>query len=255
MQLVSLITDYGRKDYYLAELKAALYTKCKDLVMIDISHEIPVYDISLAAYHLRYMLSTLPKNSINIASVHNFYCPEPKYIVFQHEDLYFIGPDNGLFSLVFEDIDINYFYIDLDVLQDRSLHNIYAHATACIHHGLPLEEFAKPLDEISTRFNFRPVVTKDQIKATIIHIDQFENVVTNCTKDIFEKSRGNRSFSIYYKPNNPIVTISNHYGELPMGEVLARFNSAFFLEIAINLGNACSTLHLFKNETIQIDFH
>ncbi len=255
MQLVSLITDYGSKDYYLAELKTALYTKCKDLAIIDISHEIPVFDIALAAYHLKYMLHSLPQGSINIVSVNNYYDANPQYLVFEKNGTYFIGPDNGLFSLVFEDEEVQFSFIDLSLLKDKDLHNIYAHAVACINHGLTLNEFAKPISEIVTKLNFKPVVTKDQIKATIIHVDQYENIITNCTKEIFEKSRNGRSFSIYYKPNDPLHEISEHYGEVGVGDALARFNNADYLEIAINLGMASTTLHLFKNETIQIDFH
>lgn len=254
MQLVSLISDYGRKDYYLAELKAALFSKCEDIQIIDISHEVEVYDIALAAYNLKYLLSSLPLNTINIISVNNYYDKKPKYIAFKRDQRYFIGPDNGVFSLVFDGLS-DVFEINLDLLDNRQVHNIYSHSAACIHHNLPFEEFALPYSDFNTRLNFRPVVTNQQIKATIIHIDQYENVVTNCTKDIFEKSRQGRGFSIYYKPNDPIDILSKHYGEVNIGEPLAWFNNAGHLEIAINMGKASSVLHLFQNETIQIDFH
>jgi S-adenosyl-L-methionine hydrolase (adenosine-forming) len=254
MQLVSLITDYGHKDHYSAELKAALYTKCENINIIDITNEVEVFDIALAAYELKYMLPSLPANSINIISVNNYYEKKPKYIVFTRDDKYFIGPDNGAFSLVFDDVN-EVFEIDTEVLENKQVHNVYAHAVACIHHGLAFEEFANPLKEINIRLNFRPVVTNHQIKATIIHIDQYDNVVTNCTKEIFDKSREGRAFSIYFKPNDPIEMLSKHYGEVGIGEALAWFNNANHLEIAINMGKASSILHLFKNETIQIDFH
>ncbi len=254
MQLVSLITDYGRKDYYLAELKAALFSKCEDIQIIDISHEVAVYNIALAAYNLKNLLHSLPQNAINIVSVNNYYENKPKYIVFKRGEHYFIGPNNGVFSLVFDDLDEVY-EINIDALDNRQVHNVYSHSAACIHHKLPFEEFASPCLDFNTRLNFRPVVTNQQIKATIIHIDQYENVVTNCTKEIFEKFRFGRGFSIYYQPNDPIEILSKHYGEVNIGEPLAWFNNAGHLEIAINMGKASSVLHLFQNETIQIDFH
>ncbi len=254
MQLVSLITDYGRKDYYLAELKAALFSKCEDIQIIDVSHEIAFYDIALAAYNLKHLLSSLPHKTINIVSVNNYYEKKPKYIVFKRENHFFIGPDNGIFSLIFDDLE-DVFEINLDALDNRQVHNVYSHSAACIHHNLPFEEFSTPYKDFNVRLNFRPVVTNQQIKATIIHIDQYENVVTNCTKDIFEKSRQGRGFSIYYKPNDPIDILSKHYGEVNVGEALAWFNNTGHLEIAINMGKASTTLHLFQNETIQIDFH
>ncbi|MBK8701824.1 MAG: SAM-dependent chlorinase/fluorinase [Saprospiraceae bacterium] len=254
MQLISLITDYGSTDYYSAELKAALYKNCEHIRILDVTHSVRVYDISLAAYHLKNILASLPKESINIISVNNYYDRNPVYLVFENEGMYFIGPDNGVFSMVFDDLQ-NVHTIDLSTLTGRQVHQIYAHAAACIHHGLPLDEFSVPVTEYNSRISFRPVVTGNQIKATIIHVDQYENVITNLSKELFEKSRDGRAFSIYYKPNEPIEMLSRHYGEVGHGETLAWFNSANLLEIAINMGQASSTLHLFANETIQIDFH
>lgn len=253
MQLISLITDYGNIDYYSAELKAALYKRCESIQILDISHELEVHNISLAAYHLKYMLPSLPNESIIIVAVNNYYERRPGYIVFKFQEKYFIGPDNGIFSLVFEDLKDVYEINPLE--HTRQVTDIYAHAAACIHHQLPFEEFASPLKEMNAKITFRPVVTSTQIKATIIHIDRYENVITNLTRDLFEKSRNGRMFSIYYKPNDPIEMLSKHYGDVAIGETLAMFNSANHLELAINMGKASSVLHLFQNETIQIDFH
>jgi S-adenosyl-L-methionine hydrolase (adenosine-forming) len=254
MQIVSLITDFGYKDYYLAELKALLYTRCNDINILDISHDIPIYDISLAAYKMKYMMKSLPENSINLICVNNFYNEEPRYLIVRHEEKYFIGPDNGILSLLIEEVR-NAYVIDTDEIKDKSLSNIYAHAIACINHGLPLHEFAIAVDYIELKYSFMPVVTQNQIKATIIHIDHYGNVITNCTQAIFEKARDNRSFSIFYKPGEPIRRLSSHYGQVNIGEPLARFNPTSHLELALNMDHASNQLHLYKNETIQIDFH
>ena len=254
MQLISLITDYGLDDHYGAELKAALYKNCEQVRILDVCHTLKVYDIFLAAYYLKNLIPSLPADSINIVSVNNYYEKNPRFLVFRSHDQYFIGPDNGIFSMVMEEIEDPH-VIDPSKCPGKQVYQIYAHAAACIHHGLPLDEFAYPIKEYNARLSFRPVVTSQQIKATIIHVDHYENVITNLTRDLFEKSRNGRSFSIYYKPNDPIEMLSEHYGEVAPGEALAWFNAADHLEIAINMGKASSTLHLFTNETIQIDFH
>jgi S-adenosyl-L-methionine hydrolase (adenosine-forming) len=254
MQIVSLITDFGYKDYYLAELKASLYTRCSDIVILDISHDIAIYDISLAAYKMRYMMTALPQNSINIVSVNNYYNEDPRYLIVKHDEKYFIGPDNGVISLFIDDVKDAY-VIDIEGLKDHRLSNIYSHAIACLNHKLPLEEFALPVDYIELKYSFRPVVTQNQIKATIIHIDHFGNVITNCTKAIFDKARSNRMFSIFYRPGEPIKKLSRHYGDVGVGEPLALFNPTSHLELALNMDHASDQLHLYKNETIQIDFY
>jgi hypothetical protein len=253
MRLISIISDFGSKDQYLAELKAAIYYRCNNVFFLDISHEIDLYDISMAAYFLKNMLTELSEDSINIVAVNNFYDKKPKYLVFYRDGKYFVGPNNGIFSLLFENLE-DVYEINIDFLEKKDVNSIYAHAAACINHGLPLEEFASPINEVVEKLDFRPVVTSSQIKATIIHIDQYENVITNLTKELFDKTRNGRQFAIYYKPHDPIEILSKHYGEVSQGEALALFNKANHLEIAINMGKASSTLHLFKNETIQIDF-
>jgi S-adenosyl-L-methionine hydrolase (adenosine-forming) len=254
MQLIALISDYGTSDHYSAELKAALYTHCENISILDVSHQIALYDISLAAYYLKSIIPSLPKSAITIVAVNNYYTKVPKYLVFQLEDRFFIGPDNGVFTLLFEEIPQAY-EINMEQLMPMQSHEIYAHASACIHHGLPLDEFATPIHTIEEKIAFRPVVTSNQIKATIIHVDAYENVVTNLTRELFDRARNGRMFSIYYKPNDPIEYLSRHYGDAMVGETLAWFNPSGHLEIAINMGKASSTLHLFNNETIQIDFH
>lgn len=254
MRLISIISDFGCKDQYLAELKASIFNRCNDVFFLDVSHEIEVYNISLAAYFMKNMLPNLPKDSINIMAVNSYYQKKPEYLVFQYDQKYFIGPDNGIFSLLFDEIE-NAFLINADLVNTNDANTLYAHASACIDHGLPFEEFATPVNNINQKLDFRPVVTSSQIKATIIHVDQYENVITNLTKSLFDRTRNGRQFAIYYKPNDPIEMLSRHYGEVLPGESLALFNNAEHLEIAINQGKASTTLHLFKNETIQIDFY
>lgn len=254
MQIVSLITDYGLTDTYLAELKAGMLSRCKDIFFLDICHQVDINEITSAAYLLKNMLPLLPESSINLVSVNNYYKPNPAYLVFNHESKYFIGPDNGIFSLVFDNLDLVY-AIDTEKIDSRNVNEIYCHAIACINHELHMEEFAMKIDEIDKRLAFRPVVNSSQIRASIIHVDHFGNVITNITKDTFEKVRANRSFSIYFKPNDPLHHVCKAYSDVSVGEVLGLFNQAGNLEIAINCGNASNILHLYKNETIQIDFY
>jgi hypothetical protein len=254
MQVISLITDFGYRDYYLAELKASLYTRCKDITILDISHDIPLYDIALAAYKMKYMMKSLPDYSINLIGVNNFYNEAPRYLVVVYKEKYFLAPDNGVLSLLFDKIE-NAYVINTDDLQDLSISNIFTHAIACINMGLALEDFAMPTKYIELKYSFMPVVTQNQIRATVIHVDHYGNVVTNCTLDIFERARSGRSFAIFYKPGDPIRRICKHYGEVGIGEALALFNPASYLELALNSDNASDQLHLYKNETIQIDFY
>lgn len=256
MQIVSLTTDFGNQDYYVAELKASILHKQSDVQIIDISHQIDYHDIVQAAYFLENTYKRFPEGTIHIVAVYSYFSAENEFIAFQRDGHFFVGPNNGVFSLLFEQLKPDkVFAIDKSKIKDQTLSGMLSHCVGCISHGLPLSELGAHSEHVVERIGIKPVVTGSQIRATIIHIDHNENVVINVTKDYFEKVRNERSFSLYYKQNDPITKISNHYSEADIGEVVCIFNDAGYLEIAINAGRAASLLNLRKNETIQINFN
>ena len=132
---------------------------------------------------------------------------------------------------------------------------IFSHAAAYIGHGLPLSDIGNMVPNFNKKLVIQPVVTSSQIRATVIHIDHFENVVVNLKKDLFDKVRNKRRFELFYKPHDPITFLSKDYGDVSIGDPLAYFNSAGYLEIAINMDKASSMLNLMKGEMIQINFY
>jgi hypothetical protein len=255
MQIVSLMTDYGTKDYYVAELKASLLSRKDDFNIIDISHDIDRFDIEQAAFFLANSLPAFQASSIHVVAVNCNYKRKSEYICFEKHGHFFIGPNNGVFSLVFDDIDETKVYlIDKPNGSNKGVNILFSHAAAYIGHGLPLEEIGPVVSEFTKRLIIRPVVTSNQIRASIIHIDHFENVITNIKKDVFEKARNNRRFELHYNPHDPITFISDDYSDVPIGDPVAFFNTSGYLEIALNLDKASSMLNLLKTETIQINF-
>ncbi|MBK9042190.1 MAG: SAM-dependent chlorinase/fluorinase [Saprospiraceae bacterium] len=98
-------------------------------------------------------------------------------------------------------------------------------------------------------------MTNSQIRATIIYVDHYDNVIINLRKEDFEKIRQDRKFEIYYKQHDPINYLSRNYGDVAIGDPVAFFNSSGYLELAINMGKASSVFNLHRNENIQINFY
>jgi S-adenosyl-L-methionine hydrolase (adenosine-forming) len=255
MQIVSLTTDYGTKDYYAGELKASILSVRPDTTLIDISNDVDPFDIVQAAFFLRNALPSFPKGSIHILSVHSNYKRKSEYIAFTRDGHFFIGPNNGVFSILFEDIDPSSVYL-LNHAEKflMPLHRIYADACAYLSHGLPIDEIGPAVISFQQKSIIQPVVTSSIIRATIIHIDRFENVVVNLKQDLFEKVRNGRSFALYYKQYDPITFLCRDYGDVALGDPMAFFNAAGYLEIAMNMDKASSLLNLYKNEIVQINF-
>ncbi|NNF34224.1 MAG: SAM-dependent chlorinase/fluorinase [Saprospiraceae bacterium] len=253
MHVVTLITDFGTQDYYAAELKGCLLSASPGISIVDVSHSIESYDIVQASFFLSSVYSKFPPGTIHIISVFNYYDEDVEHIAIEREGYYFIAPNNGVLSLLFEDIKEEETHkIDF---KNGHIASRMGHAVGLITHGLPLSEMGPHPAEVTRKMGIQPVITSSQIRATIIHIDHYENVVVNLTKELFEKIGNGRPFSLYYKQTEPITKISKNYGDAPVGETLCLFNSAEYLEIAVNMGKASSMFNLNKDETIQINFH
>ncbi len=256
MQIVSLTTDFGTRDYHVAELKAALLKSNPAINIIDVSHAIDSYDIVEAAYNINNVYSKFPEGSIHIVSVYNYYDKHSEFVTCQRNGHYFVAPNNGLLTLMFSDITPDDLYIiDANALDIDTLAQIFAHAVGYLSHGLPIAEIGEHPASTNERMAIQPVVTSSQIRATIIHIDHFGNVVVNLRKERFEQLRKGRQFEIYYQQSDPVTYISKDYSDVSIGEVLCLFNSAGYMEIALNIGKASELLSLKKNETIQINFY
>jgi S-adenosylmethionine hydrolase len=92
-----------------------------------------------------------------------------------------------------------------------------------------------------------PKIDGNTVECHVIHIDRYENVILNINREQFEKIGRNRPFRIQFMRDDEISQINTHYNDVREGERLCRFNSAGYLEIAINRGNAASLLGLRLN--------
>lgn len=120
----------------------------------------------------------------------------------------------------------------------------FSEAVLAINYGTPLNEIGTPLHSIKERHPLMPIVQEDYIEGQVIYIDRFENVIVNITRDQFESCRKGRSFRIFVMRDDFISHISATYGDVSEGGKLAVFNSAGYLEIAINKGNAAGLFGL-----------
>ena len=255
MPIVTLTTDFGWRDYYLGLLKGAMLRNHASLNLVDITHDIQTYDIVQAAFIFRNIWKNFPKGTIHLVSVNDFGSPQSGFIAIQHHGHFFVGPDNGLFSLVFDQVPTLIQQLPYQEDGHFPLKEIYAEAIGHLANGKPIHELGEPKEELEQRITFQPVIGASRIRGSVIHIDNYENVILNITKDLFQQVGGERSFTLSFKRHDPITQLSNHYYEVPVGEILCLFNSADYLEIAINMGKASSLLGLQIEDTVQVDFN
>lgn len=259
MAIITLTTDLGTKDHYVGVLKGSILTQHPEATIVDISHEIPHYNILKGAFILKNAYSSFPKGSIHIIGV----CPEideeTKQLAILYDGHYFIGADNGIFSLIFEEKPQQIVSLEFSVNEEDltfPTKGIAVKAACHLAKGGTIEMIGKKETEILEKSLFRAVSIDNVLKGMVIHIDHYGNLITNIEKSFFNTFGQNRNFNIEFRHGDyDIDEISQSYQEVPRGEKLALFSSSNLLEIAINQGNASQLLGIHESDIIRIEFY
>lgn len=252
--ILTLTSDFGWRDYHLALLKGALLRVHPAIRLIDISHDIANYDILQGAFIFGNAWRAFPEGSIHVLSVNDRVGPDNWFLCFAHEGHYFIGPDNGVFSLALRQRPAALYRFRAASGGAFPLADTYAAAAAALLSGKPMPEIGEPTDQWEERLAFQPIISANQIRGSVIYIDKYGNVILNISRQLFEQVGQGRPFHLYFKRHDPITRLADHYQQAPIGETLCRFNSADLLEIAIHMGQAASLLGLKEEDSVQIDF-
>ena len=255
MNIVTLTTDFGTQDFYVGALKGALLKRHPDLHLVDISHHIPPFDIVQGAFVVQHCWSEFPEGTIHLIGVNCVYDAGYRFVAAFRQGHYFLAPDNGLLALLFDDLTPN----DLRQLPIAAqghflVKNTFADAVAHLVSGQPFEELGEYPAPLLQRISIQPVITPSRIRGTVVHVDNFDNVVVNIRQEVFEKVANGRSFSLFFRRNDPITRLSGNYCDVPVGETLCLFNSTGYLEIAINLGRAATLLSLKVEDVVEVVF-
>lgn len=250
MQIVTLITDFGLEDHYAGILKGALLSQNSNLNIIDITHNVKNFDIVHAAFILKNTYAEFPKGTIHLMNVMTFHEKKSKCIVFERNGHFFVGPDNGIFSLAFEDELKDVYVLENGQAGIFAFKDEYAKAVGHIVSGLPISEIGTPTERVERRISLQPVVSNGQLSGSVIHVDGYGNVILNIDRLLFNQVCRGRKFSLFFKRHEPITKISKHYSDVPVGDLLCLFNSANHLEIALNMDRAAEKYSLKIDDTV-----
>ncbi len=255
MAIITLLSDWGYNDYYTAAVKGSILKSLPDAVIVDITHNVPHFDINYASFILKNVWNSFPEGTIHMINVLSEESDENLHVVVSYKGHYFIGADNGIFSLLFPEppdevvsLDIYYSNPDSTTFPERDR---FVPAAVMLAQGKPLSELGTPKTELKQITPFLPAANKSRIHGLVVFIDAYDNCITNITKTLFNKVIGNKPFEITIKKNteNQIV---NSYFEVPESELVCCFNSNGYLEIALNRAKASQLLNININDTVTI---
>ena len=256
MAIITLTSDWGLSDYYVAAVKGAILTALPDATIVDITHNIEPWDIASAAFIIRNCYRNFPEGTIHIIAVETEESAEKPHIALKANGHYFIGTDNDIFSLILGDTP--YEAVIIDVIQDSDYFTFttrdrFVKVAAMIANGTPFSEIGGPYPQIRKCITFQPTIDNNSIHGIVTFVDSYENIVTNITKELFDKVRNNRKFEIRIG-KYVIEEVCRSYTEVAIPDIVALFGTHGFLEIAINHGKAASLLGLSRDTSVDIIF-
>ena len=258
MPILTMTTDWGLSDPYVACFKGSIMARNSALNIVDISHDITHFDILTAAYVIKSTYDKFPKGTIHyigLTGPENLKTDFP-FLIIESDGHFFIGYDSGIFSLVLDQKEKKIYHMNAHHHEDRRrIETIVLDSIVDLGNGVHISKLGIEQPGVVTSYFAVPTLDANTIRASIIFIDSFGNAIVNLTKELFETEINNRGFQIFMRKSNyNISKISKSYEDTEIGEIVAFFNSNGFLEIAINRGNASGLLGLKVMDAIRIEF-
>lgn len=259
MAIITLTTDLGSRDHYAAALKGTLISLCPGTQLIDISHDVSHFNTMEAAFILKSAFEKFPPGTIHLIGVDPEGTSRQSSLVMLYKGHVFVGPDNGVLSLIRRSDEAECFKVDDEnqpaltkgraFLAQRRL----APVAARLASGEAPESLGGA-HEMQQYLWGEPSYTDNSLRGVILHIDHFGNAITNILKDEFMGRKGSRSFQIFIR-NLRLQRIVTSYGDVARGEALAIFSENGHLEISIREGSAAQLLGLNVQDMLTIEYY
>lgn len=254
MPIITLTTDFGYADIYTGRFKGKLLSIQNDMNIIDISHNIPAFNILTGAYSLKNTYENFPKGTIHIIRVFEQGIIKEGLLIAYHKGYYFLAPNNGVLPLALNNEFDWIRSVDFEKLDLYAADDIYVEVLRSIFENR-LDEISDPTLDYIKNSKWAVIKEEKMVQGKVVIVDNFGNLITNIRlDDIAEYLRKFETISISHKNKEIINTLVENYNDVVQGETMCRVNDLGFLEIAINEGPATSLLGISNGQQVQIIF-
>jgi S-adenosylmethionine hydrolase len=260
MSIITLLTDFGNQDYFVAAMKGVILSINAEVQIVDITHDIPPQDIEAAAFNLLACYQDFPSGTIHVAVVDPGVGSNRRAIVIQCASQLFVGPDNGLFSWICERERkhkarqvTNETFLRDHVSTTFHGRDVFAPIAAHLSNGTSSDELGPLVLDMVSLDAMGPTVTNDGIEGRIIHIDRFGNCITNLTADHFG---GRLGAGASLNVNQQRVTGFREFFSQAKPRTEEKLfmipGSAGFIEIAAQNASAASILNVRRGDRVAL---
>jgi len=255
MAIITFLSDFGSRDHYVAAVKGKILSVSPNVNIVDISHEIEPYNIPHTAFVLSSVFRDFPQGTVHLVAVNSPSKLDERYIALKLEEHYFVGPDNGIFSLLSERNPS----VIVELQNDPTISlnfpekNILAMAAVTLASGRALYDIGNQLLIINKLIGRKVKTNKNEIEGRITHIDHYGNLISNICLEDFNLIGQSRQATIQIG-RNVIDGIGDSYFKKEMAEYNCIFNSLGFIEFFIMNGNAAKLLNIRYDSPVIVRF-
>jgi S-adenosyl-L-methionine hydrolase (adenosine-forming) len=258
---ITLLTDFGTSDYYVGAVRGVILSINPTAHIIDISHQISPHEIEEGAFTLLACYRSFQNGTIHLAVVDPGVGSSRRPILAKAGNYYFVGPDNGIFSYIF-DQEPNRRIIHITAEEyfrhpvSTTFHgrDVFAPVAAELSRGVSLESFGPEIrDEVRLKALTPEVTKKGKLKGRIIHVDRFGNCVTNLDRQSFNGLEEQRV--VLLVNGRKTQSVQSSYSEGHGHKLFALWGSAGFLEISARNRSAAKMLKAKRGDTVAVEFN
>ncbi|HSB05492.1 MAG TPA: SAM-dependent chlorinase/fluorinase, partial [Thermodesulfobacteriota bacterium] len=256
--IITLLTDFGTKDHYVASMKGVILGINPRCTLIDISHQVSAQDIREGAYLLASAFASFPKGTIHLSVVDPGVGGPRKPILIVTSNDFFVGPDNGIFTLALLREKVEKVvaltrgkYFLSRVSSTFHGRDVFAPVAAHLSSGVHPEAFGNEIGSWESFSISRPEEKTKELVGEILHIDSFGNLISNIDEETFLSFTRSRAFLIRVG-RQTIQGLKQGYWEGKKDEAMALIGSGGFLEISLREGSAWKKLKVKRGDRIKI---
>jgi S-adenosylmethionine hydrolase len=263
MKIVTLLSDFGLRDGYVAQMKGTILENCPDTTIVDISHEIEHHNIPMGSFILETTAPYFPKDTVHVAVVDPGVGSARKSVVLECETAIFVGPDNGLMARASERLGLKSIH---EIREEAFLRkpvsstfhgrDIFARVAGMIASGRRPEEVGPRISELEKLPISPPRLLEKKLACQVLHVDAFGNIITDADNRLVRRipvEFGER-VNIWLGKRKLQAEYARSYSEVGKGALAVLLGSQGFLEIAVREGSARDKLGVKALDKLELRF-
>jgi S-adenosyl-L-methionine hydrolase (adenosine-forming) len=256
-KIVTLTSDFGLKDPYVAEMKGVVLSVCPTAIIVDITHEVEKFNVREGAFVLASTAPYYPKGTVHIAVVDPTVGTGRRPIIVETEDSFFVGPDNGVLMLAAEAQHIKQMrhvesrrFMRPHVSNTFHGRDVFAPVAGHLLNGVSLEEFGPQITEVVKPKFVQITRSEESVSGEVLHVDDFGNIITNIPAKVALDFTLD-AVMVEMAAQKPFhMKMARAYADVKHNEPVALVGSHSYLEIAVNQGNAAAKFSVKAGDSV-----